>query len=117
MGSTSVAVCGVVPIAAVVPVLLAGAHRHYRGTTTVITHFVYLTGRPVDRAPRGNRRGQALLSKAPRASCSFRDTLFAARICLFRGRASLARSLEVREQFPRGPCSPFAMSDPHNTQH
>ena len=28
------AVCGVVPVATLVPVLTAGIHRHYRGTTT-----------------------------------------------------------------------------------
>ena len=32
---TSVAVCGVVPVAATVPVLLDDAYRHSRGTTTV----------------------------------------------------------------------------------
>ena len=37
MGLTSVAVCGEVPVAAIVPVVLAGAYRHYeyRGTTAV----------------------------------------------------------------------------------
>ena len=38
MGLTSAAVCGVVPVAAIVPILLPGAYRHYRGiTTTVVT--------------------------------------------------------------------------------
>ena len=35
MGITSVSVCGAVPVAAIVPVLLAGAYLHYRGATAV----------------------------------------------------------------------------------
>ena len=34
MGLTSVVVCGVVPVAAIMPVLLAGAYRQYRGAAT-----------------------------------------------------------------------------------
>ena len=35
---TYVAVCGVVLVADIVPVVLAGAYRHYRGTTTVLSN-------------------------------------------------------------------------------
>ena len=36
MGLISVALCGVVAVAAIVLILLAGVYRHYRGTTTTV---------------------------------------------------------------------------------
>ena len=41
MGFTSVAVCGVVPVAAIVPALLAGAYRHYTvGGPSLVSIFL-----------------------------------------------------------------------------
>ena len=40
MGFTSEAACAVVPVAAIVPVLVAGAYLHYGGNTTAAVDFV-----------------------------------------------------------------------------
>ena len=48
-------VCGIVPVAVVVLVLLAGVYRHHRGATTTAAPFVHLVARRLLARARGRK--------------------------------------------------------------